>query len=162
MQQTERTEVRWTYTPIHYFEGSFHFVTEDGDLSIANGVATLILKQLNLNPDRSFLDQAKSRIQILFDSRRIIVHRSYRFSEPTVYQFRADGSVQKQAFRTSVGYTRRLVGRSDVVLHDGDGDVLLDTKAERIKHQQRFVKLVEKHGTSDSLLPKLLESYGAG
>jgi hypothetical protein len=51
------------------------------------------------------------------------------------------------------------VGTVDLVVHDKDGNVVSDTRKERLDKQHRFAALVDKHRTNDATLDQILKSY---
>lgn len=162
MSQDERTEVRWTYTPANLFETSYQTAIEDGDLLIADGTVTLTLKQPAPAPDRSLVERVESQIQDILNSMRVLNHCDYELYGPTIAQFRADGSTQRCDFQRvrRVVSKRRASWHVDVIQRGEDGNIIQDTKAERIEEQTQFVELAKKHSASDLLLPRLLQSYG--
>lgn len=143
----EVTKLEWKYQPTDFFEACYARSAEEYDLAIeaGNAVATLRVPQDPVSPD--FERRIRDALSAVFAVRQLQTHRPFTLHDrPAVLQHEGD-----KVAVTIHCLTERGVGRDtmDLVKRDAAGNVVYDSKAERIAHDESLL---------DSVAPKLLQS----
>lgn len=153
----DRTELEWTYEPTDFFEATHRQASPDFDLVIESGKATanLTVPTDPLPPDLEA--RIQSFVQNVFLVRQLQVHRNYKLEGPTVSQH---SSGRKNVSLRIACCLHALTSSSvDFIVQDAAGNVIRDSKAERIgEHTTLLNQLASKLQLSASLRT-LFDSY---
>jgi hypothetical protein len=107
----------------------------------------------------SVREKLNDQLAVRFDAAQLLNRRPYTLSGPTVIRVRADGS---RSFAVEI--TGRpcvtLTDNADTQLLDNQGNVLRDSRRERIDGRRKLVEQAALHA-EDPLLRKLLASFNA-
>jgi len=154
----ERTEIEWTYTPPGFFEATYTCAESDYVLNVGDGIAmaTLTVPQDPIPED--LLSRMAERVRGLMKVRQLQVHRAFALSESRVRQFE-DGHM-RVAISISCSACGAVAGGVDLVQRDSDGNVVKDTKAERIAEHQAMLDSVAPKVEESPELDSMLDSYG--
>lgn len=155
-----RTEIEWIYEPDNFFESPFITNTSEYDLTVSDGMAMLkfTVPQERVSPDREeFLTK---ELESIFQTRGLLIHRPYKLHGARVNQYSPDGI--KHVHVLLGGEVIGLSGASaDFVIRDRDGNVISDTKAERIEEETNIVKAITAKIPTSSALRAAIASYSA-
>ncbi|OQW34253.1 MAG: hypothetical protein A4E19_01985 [Nitrospira sp. SG-bin1] len=124
------TELEWMYQPADLFEAVHRSANTEYELVIEDGrvVATLTVPQ---NPVAEDLEgQIEAHVTSIFLVRQLQVHRTYTLQGPRVYQH--ERGQRNVAIRVSSVLSAESVGQPDIILRDQSGNIMRDTRAERI------------------------------
>jgi hypothetical protein len=156
-ENPERTEFQWSYEPKGFFEAPYRYSDGEYDILIDEGkvVATLRTPQ---DPVDSALEQRiENAVRNIFKTRKLILHAPYELKGVSLHQY--SKKTKNVAIRLASASTIVMAGRADLILKDAHGNVVKDSKAERIsEHTTMLDSLVPKLARSP-LLQILLESY---
>jgi hypothetical protein len=143
-----RTELEWSYQPTDYFEAPTAVPASHGQVSVDAGKATYTLASPSDSVPPSVREIAGEEIAAVFELRQMLTHKPYTIAGPTVIQHQPGGA---RSVAVSVGGVVALSGAGlvDVVVSDAAGNVLSDSRADRISTDTAFVS---------SLTPKLVQS----
>ncbi len=143
----ERTDLEWTYEPADFFEAQYRHSNTEYDLLVEGGHATATLRAAQDPINRQLQQRIAIRLNNIFTVRQFQTHRKYVLQGPRVYQHAAG----RQNVIVQVGAAELLtVGeQADLVVQDSAGNVVRDTRAERI---------AEDTAVLDSLVPKIDQS----
>jgi hypothetical protein len=143
---SNRTEIEWTYTPPDFFEAPYEAATPEFELRFDSGtVLATVPAPLELTPDLERRILAHVTGTLL--ARQLIVHRPYRLAGPKVRRF-VEGREHTE-IRVPAGHYALVGAPAEFVHRDVAGDVVSDTKADRIAQDTAF---------SDSVVPKIARS----
>jgi hypothetical protein len=143
----DRTELEWMYQPADFFEAAYRSAKMEYDLVVKDGrvVATLTIPQ---DPVAEQLEgQIEASVTSIFLVRQLQVHLRYTLQGPRVYQY--DGGRKNVAIRVGSVPSAESVGQLDIILRDPAGNIVRDTRAERIAANASLL---------DSIAPKLARS----
>ncbi len=144
---SERTELEWVFKPSDLFEAPYRHAGSTFDLSLDAGraVAILSVAQDPVSPG------IEERVRILVESaclvRQLQVHREFSLEGPTIYQY--EGDRKNVSIRLRGVQAVMSAGRVDVLVTDPTGNVVRNSRAERMSHDGQAI---------DSLAPKLARS----
>ncbi len=153
----ERTELEWIYDPDDLFEAPYQHSGVDFDLLINAGraIATLNVPQNPVLPD------VEERIRVVLESillvRQIQVHRKYSLEGPRTYQY----SEGRKNISIRLGSVMEIesAGHIDFIKTDAAGNVIRDSKAERLDEHNFMMDSVVPKLVNSAILRSLFESY---
>jgi len=151
-------QLKWTYSPETYLEEPILIEFEGGDLEIKDGVAVAAINPVVFHSDESIRDNLTKKIESRLHAVQIMTHREFVLSKPSRTDIREDGKNNYYLEIESCAMPMRF-GTVDMIVHDKDGNVVSDTKRERLDKQSTFAFLVEKHKAHDATLDQMLKSY---
>lgn len=153
----ERTELEWTYDPKDLFETPYHHSNAEVEVVFDGGRALGTLK----TPTASVSADLEERVRVLVESilavRQLQVHRAFSLSGPAIYQHSAGR--KDVSIRLTGVVALAAVGRVDVAVRDAAGNVLRDSKAERIAQESDLLDVVSPKLACSPILRGLFESY---
>ena len=140
----DRTELEWNYEPTDFFEAPYQHAEIDFELKIESGGAKAVLTAPTPS-DREA--HARSLVKSLFLIRQLQVHRNYTLEGPTISSYSLG---HKNVFiEVGSAVITLTSGSVDFIIQDSAGNVVRDSKAERIAEDTSLLNL---------LAPKLLLS----
>lgn len=153
--------LEWNFTPPDYFEEAIEILRSDYAMNIANG-------KVEAKIESSMFDSNPSIRQVLHDSLndrflgvQLLTHRPYELSKSTIARLHPDGRRDTSIELESVCIVVS-VRSVDLRVTDKDGNVISDSKRDRIERKKSLAELVSTHRASDGLLGAMLRSYDAG
>jgi hypothetical protein len=149
--------LEWHFTPPNYFEQSITVSRDDYTMEIGNGkvVATIDAAVYDANP--SMRDTLHGALNARFLAVQLLSHSPFELSKPTMARLHEDG--HRDIFVELEGAVLHLSGGLlDVQVTDKDGNVVSDSKRDRINRRQSLADLVSAH-SGDVLLAALFESH---
>ncbi len=151
----------WSFSPPDYFEEPIEILRQDYTMTIADG-------QVHANFDSAIYEakpEARAELHDALNDRflgvQLLTHRAYELSRPNVTRVHPDGrrdifvEIEPISIKVSMGTV-------DVRLIDKDGNVIADSKRERIEKKKSLAELIAARRTKDTLLASLLQSHAAG
>lgn len=154
---TTRTEFEWAYQPSDFLEAATTVPLAAGQLSAEAGKALFTLK----TPAEPVLAALRASVDeevcAVFELRQLVTHRPFTLHGPNIIQHRADGA--KMIYVLEVV---DVIGpiRDDLVIKNGAGNVVADTKAERIASETGFLLSFMPKLMKSPALRAMLKSYG--
>jgi hypothetical protein len=149
--------LQWHFTPPDYFEQSITVSREDYTLVIDNGKveATVLAEVYDAAP--SMHDELHGALTARFLGAQLLSHSSFELSRPSMTRVRPDGGsdisveLEGEVIRTSLGVL-------DTQFQDQHGNIVSDSRRDRIEQRQSLAELISAH-SGDLLLTALLASH---
>lgn len=153
----ERTELEWIYDPTDLFEAPYRHAGVDFDLLVDAGraMATLSVPQEPVSPDVE--ECVRATIESVFLVRQLQIHRNYSLKGPTTYQHSAGR--KNISIRVGSAVVVGSVGHPDLIVTDAAGNIVRDSRAERIAEHVSVLDAVAPKLVRSGTLRSLLESY---
>lgn len=153
-----KVQLEWKYTPESYIEEPIRIKEEGFELSISDGVALARIEP-SFHSQHSYI---KEYLTGLIESRllavQIMFHGDFTLNKPSRSDLKRDGT--KNIFLEVDPIVLKMsVGSVDFVVRDKDGNIVSDTKRDRLDKQKWFAKTVDKYRGVDSTLDQMLRSY---
>lgn len=152
--------IEWQYEPKEYFEDQICIKYQDFELIIDNGLA-----ETRLNP--SYADSVDSLVSTLsqdLESRflavQVMTHEQYKLSKPSRYDIRLDGR-RNVHIQVDSAVCVASGGKVDLIQRDAYGNIISDTRQERINKKRKLGDLAAKFRLKDPTLDQMLRSYSA-
>jgi len=152
--------LEWSFSPHDYFEEAIEICRKEYTMTIANG-------QVHARIDSAIYSAYPDMRWVLHDALndrflgvQLLTHRAYELSRPTMSRVYPDG--HKDIFiEAEPGHFAISGGVADSQVIDKDGNVIADSKRERLEKKRSLAELVTAHRATDVLLAALLRSHAA-
>jgi hypothetical protein len=155
-----KTVLEWSYAPTDAFEAPYTFTSQDFELYINNGVASITFNQARQQLNETERLTFENIVRIAIRGIQAVTHKYIELSGSILHQYDSGG---KQ--HTFIGCKAAIASSSatieDIIIHDQDGNITYDSRAEQIQKNHEFVTNVLSHAPQDGLLCLLLNSYSA-
>jgi len=152
--------IEWNFEPKNFFEAETVINYTDYEVAISSGHA-----EARLGPD--YLDKVDMVVRALsqdlesrFMAVQVMTHEQYKLSKPSRYDLRLDGG-RNGYFQVDSVVCTTSIGNVDLIQRDANGNILSDTKQERIDKKKRLAELAAKFRLKDASLDQMLRSYNA-
>jgi hypothetical protein len=153
----ERTELEWIYDPADLFEAPYQHTGVDFDLLVDAGrvVAILSVPQDPVSPDVE--ERVRAAIESVFLVRQLQIHRKYSLEGPRTYQHSAGR--KNISIRVGSAVAVFTAGHVDLIATDAAGNIVRDSRAERIAEHSSVLDSVAPKLVHSATLRSLFESY---
>jgi len=152
--------LEWKFSPRDYFEEAIRISRQDYTMTIADGQVQAKIDSAiyEANPDmRQGLHDA---LNDRFLGVQLLTHRAYELSPSAMTRVHPDG--RRDIFiEAEPGRIVISGGTVDFQVTDKDGNIISDSKRDRIEKKKSLAELVTSHRATDALLASLLRSHGA-
>jgi len=148
--------LEWTYTPADYFEEVVHVQRSDYRMTIDSGTAVAAIDAATYDATPDMRKKVHADLDARFLGMQVFRRRPYQFSSSLETR---DG---RKASNIECGVGGMVMvgmqAQLDVRAVDANGNVIVDTKRDRIAKETDFAELVERHRT-DIVGQSMLKSY---
>lgn len=149
--------IEWTYSPPNFFEEPIDLTHEScEELRIADGKITATIKTECGDPRPGVRDQLHRKLNDRFMGAQLTQRKAYELSRPSVEYRRVDGT--KRICLDALPMQMEMVLEADLRITNKDGDVVHDSRKERVEKTERLGTLAAKYG-SDPVAEKILKSH---
>ena len=154
---SDRTEIEWCYEPSDFFEAPYRHSAGDFELMIEAGRALATLT----SPSDPLPQDLEGRLRVFLENiflvRKLQVRREYKLEGPRIYQH----SSGHKNVSISVGTAAVLVmaGHADFIMRDAAGNIVHDSKAERIAQHSASIDFLAPKLQQSTTLRSLFDSY---
>ena len=150
----------WSFTPPDYFEAPIEIVRDDYTLTIEHGKAEARLDFAAYEANHSIRQTLHEGLNDRFLGVQLLTHRAYELSGSTMTRLHPDG--QGDVFLDVQSARHVITGQLvDLQVCDKDGNIIADSKRDRIEKKRSLGDLVSIHRASDETLTSLLRSHNA-
>lgn len=154
--------IEWTFTPLELFEERIDIDSEGCSFTIESGRVTARAPFAGGTPEelRSYCNEIHQRLDALFLAAQMLAHVPCTLSRPgSIKCLRADGRVDAFAFPDGAVIVM-ATGSVDVQTTDAAGNVITDTRRDRIVSRRTLAARAAAH-VSDDVANAILRSYAA-
>jgi len=150
--------LQWTFLPPDYFEAPVVISRDDYTVSIQDGKIDVRMAPALYETNPNIKDAIEDALNHRFRAMELISHHGYSLSYAGRLHIHPDG--HKEFFLT---INERLTVRDsvDFTASDKAGNVIFDSRKERLQQKMMLADLVERHSSRDSLVKSMLKSYHA-
>ncbi len=150
--------VEWKYDPRNYFEENIIIKNDNYEIKIDDGLVSAKIDPDFFNSSKDLIDTLQIYVESRFLAVQLMTHKPFELSKPSRYDLRADG--KKNVYISIEPAILKLSGANvDLVVKDKNGNVISDTKKERIDKERWFAEKVAKYRSNDPVLDQMLKSY---
>jgi hypothetical protein len=153
-----KTEFAYSYQPVDFFDGAATITLPNGVLSIENGEGVFTLAE-SRRVDHEHAQSATADIRAVFQVRQALTRRVFVLTGPRVTHHRDDG-LRDYVLLVETGRFELRGYPIDLRITDAAGNVVRDTKADRLAHDTAFLQAIAAKIPSSPVLRRMFESYG--
>ena len=150
--------LEWTFSPPDYFEEPVSISRDDYQITIRDGKVEARMESVVYESIPALKDTIENALNQRFRAVELLTQRAYALSYARRLRLHPDG--HKEFFITASD-SIALRDSVDIRATDRNGNVVYDSRKERIKRQTELADLAEKHGSRDPLARSILASYHA-
>lgn len=156
----EQIVAEWNYEPNDYFEDNFSIEYEHYTIEIEPGVVRAHLSPVYIENVDETISKLNHDLESRFSAVQVMTHQEFKLSKPSRYALTKDGT--KHIYLQLETVVCVADGsRIDIVIHDKDGNLVSDTKQERIDRKKWFSETTAKHICKNHTLKQMLKSYSS-
>jgi hypothetical protein len=161
MDPADHFLLEWTYSPSDFLEAPVIITGPGYELEVEGGCAAARIEPSAYPEDESLRNELQSQLNARFQGAQVLSHRPFKLSNASLMRVYPDG--RKDAWLSVVGavVTIDTALSVDMICRDAAGNIVRDTKAERIKKTEEVMRLAAKHGTTNETAESILRSYSA-
>jgi len=149
--------LEWTYTPPDYFEESIHIIRDRYEMTIENGKVEAKVIDLIYEENAEIWNQLHEALNNRFLGVQVLTHKIYELSKPSMCKIHPDGHKDFFLFIES-SVIIHSADSVDLVVRDKDGNIVGDTRRERIDKKRTIAELSERH-QANPVVKAILHSY---
>lgn len=150
--------IKWHFKPTDYFEEPFSTEFDGILIEIIEGeiVAQMDLGQYERGPE--IRESLASHIEGLFEGARLWSHEDFEISRGAVEKDRPEGG-RDLVISPEPGRIKISGKPVDIRITDADGNVVADTRQDRVAAKKRHAELIASTRGSDETMDAMMESY---
>jgi len=152
--------LEWTFSPPDYFEELIRVERENYTMVINDGKVEARINPMAYDREHKMRDKLHNVLNDYFLGVQLFTHKPYELSESSMHRSYADGHREITLFVKSVEEIS-IVGSVDFILRDKGGNVLSDSRRDRIEKKKALAVLVEKYRKQDEFVDSMLSFYEA-
>ena len=152
--------LEWSYTPPDYFEQPLHIVRDRYEIIIDSGKVEARINPEYYDKDHNLREELHDALIDRFLGVQILSHKPFELSKSSMYRLHPNGGRDVTLFPEPI-VVRVSVGPADILVKDKNGNILSDTRRERIEKKAELADLAEKHRSANPVLEAMLKSYNA-
>jgi len=150
--------LEWKFSPPDYFEEPIQIKRDDYVMTISNDTVEARIRPEIYDNDQSMRDRLHSSLNDRFLGVQLFSHKPYELSKASMYRLHPDGRKDITIFPEPIVITVSM-GEPDIIVKDKDGNVISDSRHERIQKKQKLAELAEKYRQKDPVVASVLRSY---
>ncbi len=160
MEPADVIILEWTFSPADYFENTINIKRDDYEMLIDHGKVEAKIRPDIYEKNPNLRDDLHRALDDRFLGVQLLSHRLYELSKASMYRLYPNGHKNVTVFVDSLVLTLS-VGMPDIIVRDKNGNVVSDSRADRIEEKKKLADLVEKYCQSDLVARSLLNSHKA-
>jgi len=149
--------LEWSFTPKDYFEDEIRIVRDDYEMVIKDGAVEARISPEIYGGEHKMREELHQSLNDRFLGVQLLTHKPFTLSKASMCRIHPDGRRDVTIFPDSCVMTM-TVGNVDLVVKDKNGNVIIDSRRDRIEKKKEFAELAELH-SSDTVAASLLSSY---
>ena len=158
MPKNTKIILEWNYSPKDFFEKKTKIDTNQYEMVIDNGKITVTIDGEIYDDNPSIREQLNNFLEDRFLGAQLVNRKPYELSKSSLCRNYPDGKKNYEASVETLGVVVS-VGTLDVIAKDAEGNVISDSKQDRINKREHFAELSEKYRRSDTTADGILVSF---
>jgi hypothetical protein len=161
MNKDDAVILEWRYTPKSFFEDARNIQRDDCEIRIADGRVTATVAPDQYDKEHKKRDELHEFVEGYFRSVQLFTHQSFALPKPGMSRIHPDGRRDVTVFPQTLHSTLKISDHVDFVVTDADGNIVADSKRERIEAENKLAEAIGRIRPTDPILGKLLDSFHA-
>lgn len=158
MSKAVKVQLEWRYSPSSYLEKPIYISGNGFTLQISQGVATATIEMMVFENNNSIASDLTKIIEDRLLAVQVLTHAAFTLSKPSRTDLKEDGTRNiflKIEDAVTVMCSVRTV---DIIMKDKDGNIISDSKRDRLERQEWFAAAIGKFRSSVETLDQMLRS----
>jgi hypothetical protein len=151
--------LEWNFTPKDFFEDEIQIVRDDYVMIIKDGKVEVRIRPQVYDKEHKMRDSLHQSLNAMFLGVQLLTHKPYKLSKASICRIHPDGRKDVAIF-TNRCVMKMMSGKVDLVQKDKDGNIIIDSRRDRIEKKRELAQLAELY-SSDIVAASLLASYQA-
>lgn len=152
--------LEWTFSPSDYFEEIIRVERENYTMVISEGKVEARINPMIYDTEHNMRDELHQILNDRFLGVQLLTHKPYQLSKSSMHRLHPDGRREITVFVESA-VSVSMAGSVDLVVKDKDGNVINDSRRDRIEKKKELASLVEKYRKQDEFVESMLAFYEA-
>jgi hypothetical protein len=150
--------LEWKFSPPDYFEEVIHIDRETYSIIIENGRIEARIDPTAYDQEHKMRDELHEALNDRFLGVQLLTHKQYELSKASMHRQYPDGRKEVTIFPEPIVMTM-TVGSPDIIVKNKDGNIIADTRRDRIEKKKELAELAEKYRSKDQVVGSILKSY---
>ena len=150
--------LEWKFSPPDYFEEVIRIDRKTYYIIIENGRIEARIDSTAYDKENKMQDELHEALNDRFLGVQLITHKQYELSKASMQRIHPDGSKHVTIFPEPI-VIKMTVGSTDIIVKNKDGNIVADTRRDRIEKKKELAELVEKYRSKDQVVESILKSY---
>lgn len=156
----EKIVVEWNFEPKDYFEADFAIEYDNYSVEIKSGIAKAVLDTVSQDKAEEIISDLTRDLVSCFLAIQVMNHQSYKLGKPSRYDLRKDGTKNIYLQIEDIVQVSDI-SPLDIIVNDKNGNVISDSKQDRINEKKWFSNTSAKYRLKDPTLDRMLNSYNS-
>ncbi len=152
--------IEWTFSPEDFFEEEIRIARDDYTMTIGRGKVEARVDPTLYAQGRELRDALHNHLNERFLGVQFLTHKEYSLSEASMCRFHSDGRKDVTIFPHSI-VSKTTFGTIDLIVKDKDGNIVSDSRRDRIEKKKRFANLSARFASTVQVANSILRSYQA-
>jgi len=149
--------LEWSFSPPDFFEDSIHLERDNYEMTIENGKVVAKIKPPVFETNPTMRDDLTNSLNDRFLGVQLLTHKPYQLSKASMCRLHPDGRRDITVFAEPC--VARATVTAEIIITDKDGNVIIDSKRDRITKKKQLSDLSEKYRKSDPTVASVFNSY---
>jgi hypothetical protein len=150
--------LEWKYEPTDYLEEKLVVKRKGYQIDIDDGKAVVNVKPEFYEKNKSISEEIETDIRNILIGAKLINHKPFKLSGYSTNIYKPNGTKSILLKGHSSGMV--VVSDSvDLIIKDKNGNIVGDTRRDRINRKHKMAKLAAKHLEADSVCKSIFQSY---
>lgn len=151
--------LEWQYEPETFFENSLNLKCDDVNIDVNMGKVISKISTSYINNISEIIDKLNRVLESRFLAVQVMTHKQFILSQPSRTDLNEDGTrILYCEIKECVSISSMC---GDIIVRDCNGNIISDTKKERVEETEWFSKSILKFQEKDKTLKQMLKSYSS-
>jgi hypothetical protein len=154
--------IQFRYKPSNYFESTFTYSESNYEITLGDGIVETTIPGTTEIPSEKIISEIKQKIVTILNARMLLTHKIYQLEAPRIDIHYPDKSKKSHYRIEALAGEIKLTGFApDIVLKDALGNIIRDTRAERLAFEENILKLFAQTDNQIPTVKTMINSYEA-
>lgn len=150
--------LEWTYSPKNFFEEKIELKSDQYELVFNDGKITTTMDARVYDKDPSIRERLTEQLEDRFLGAQLVNRKPYELSRSVLYRIHPDGR-KDIAISVDSLVIVSSVGSPDIIVKDAEGNIISDSKQERLHKRKQFIDLAARFRRVDPTTDRILLSF---
>ncbi len=150
--------LEWTFSPPDYFEETIPIERESYTMIIGAGKIEARIDPKVYDEEHKMRDKLHDILNDRFLGVQLLTRKSYELSKSSMHRLHPNGRKSVTVF-VDTAVIKMSAGNIDLLVKDKNGNIIDDSRRDRIEKKKVLAELVEKYRQQDKFVESMLNFY---